>query len=79
MKPPKLRRLSTARYIQALALYTCGARHYREARKYEISLCDLLGIKGNYAGCLFDAMVDDSDDFDGALKKEGFGAPIRRR
>jgi hypothetical protein len=66
MKPKKI---SQAKYLQALALFTVSHKYYAKSREMELELVELLGYDDNYCGCLSDEIYD-GGNFDVGLKRE---------
>ena len=68
----KMRRLSRADYLRALALFTMANQNYLRADQYGDELAGTLGLKDNYSNNISDAWLNKGADFDAALKADGF-------
>jgi|CXWL01.1.fsa_nt_gi hypothetical protein len=68
----KMRRLSRADYLRALALFTMANQNYLRADQYGDELAATLGLKDNYSNNISDAWLNKGADFDVALKADGF-------
>jgi hypothetical protein len=63
-------------YLRALALYTVAMQDYRKCRQFEHALAHLLGRKDNNdLGHIGDFLYNEQDNFDEALRREGFAIP----
>ena len=73
MPERETRRITRAKDLAALSLFTMANRHFLEMRRFEIALLNLLDINDNgYGGPISDAIGEPDPDFDAAFEAMGF-------
>jgi len=68
----KVKIVSLAVRMQALALFTMANQNYLRAEAFGASLAELLGYDDDFAGGFGDEWLQKGADFDATFKNEGF-------
>ena len=68
----KVKIVSPAVRMQALALFTMANQNYLRAKAYGAALAELLGYDDGFAGGFGDEWMQRGAAFDAAFKNEGF-------